>query len=136
MVSLAIVAGARPNFMKVAPLLSALSASDGVSPFLIRTGQHFDHNMSGQFFRDLGIPDPDYHLGAGGGTHAQQTAEIIKRIEPVFIERQPRGVVVVGDVNSTVAAALVATKMGIAVVHAEAGLRSFDRTMPEEINRM
>ncbi|MBZ5602263.1 MAG: UDP-N-acetylglucosamine 2-epimerase (non-hydrolyzing) [Acidobacteriia bacterium] len=135
-VSLAVVAGARPNFMKVAPLLNALSASDVLEPFLIHTGQHFDHNMSGQFFRDLGLPDPDFHLGAGGGTHAQQTAEIIRRIEPVFEERRPRGVIVVGDVNSTVAAALVAAKMGIAVIHAEAGLRSFDRTMPEEINRM
>lgn len=135
-ITLAVVAGARPNFMKVAPLLSALSADPDFSPCLIHTGQHFDDNMSGQFFRELSLPDPDYHLGAGGGTHAQQTAEIIRRIEPVFEERRPRGVIVVGDVNSTIAAALVASKMGIAVVHAEAGLRSFDRSMPEEINRV
>src|SRR5579872_5546983 len=135
-IALALVAGARPNFMKVAPLWSALSADHDFSPFLIHTGQHFDHNMSGQFFRDLGLPDPDYHLGAGGGTHAQQTAEIIRRIEPVFEQRRPCGVIVVGDVNSTIAATLVASKMGIAVVHAEAGLRSFDRSMPEEINRI
>src|SRR5579883_286019 len=135
-IPLAVVAGARPNFMKVAPLLSALSADADFSTCLIHTGQHFDHNMSGQFFRDLGLPDPDYHLGAGGGTHAQQTAEIIRRIEPVFEEWRRRGVVVVGDVNCTVAAALVASKMGIAIVHAEAGLRSFDRSMPEEINRI
>ena len=135
-ISLVVVAGARPNFMKVAPLLHALSSDPDFVPCLVHTGQHFDHNMSGQFFRDLGLPEPDYHLGAGGGTHAQQTAEIMKRLEPVFEERRPRGVVVVGDVNSTVAAALVASKMGIAVIHAEAGLRSFDRSMPEEINRM
>jgi UDP-N-acetylglucosamine 2-epimerase (non-hydrolysing) len=135
-IPLIVVAGARPNFMKVAPLLSALSADESFAPFLVHTGQHFDQNMSGQFFHDLGLPEPDYHLGAGGGTHAQQTAEIMKRIEPVFVERRPAGVIVVGDVNSTVAAALVASKMGIAVVHAEAGLRSFDRTMPEEINRV
>ncbi len=131
-----VVAGARPNFMKVAPLMQALSADDDFTPFLVHTGQHFDHNMSGQFFRDLGLKEPDFHLGAGGGTHAQQTAEIMKRVEPVFEETRPHGVVVVGDVNSTVAAALVASKIGIAVVHAEAGLRSFDRTMPEEINRI
>src|SRR5579872_4269344 len=135
-IALALVAGARPNFMKVAPLWSALSADHDFSPFLIHTGQHFDHNMSGQFFRDLGLPQPDYHLGAGGGTHAQQTAEIMKRVEPVFEKERPHGVIVVGDVNSTVAAALVASKMGIAVVHAEAGLRSFDRSMPEEVNRV
>ncbi len=131
-----IVAGARPNFMKVAPLLQALSADDSFAPSLVHTGQHFDHNMSGQFFRDLGMPEPDFHLGAGGGTHAQQTAEIMKRLEPVLEQCRPDGVIVVGDVNSTVAAALVASKMGIAVVHAEAGLRSFDRSMPEEINRV
>jgi len=135
-IPLVIVAGARPNFMKVAPLLNALSTDQDFAPCLVHTGQHFDDNMSGQFFRDLGLPDPEYHLGAGGGTHAQQTAEIIKRIEPVLLERRPRGVIVVGDVNSTVAAALVASKMGIAVIHAEAGLRSFDWSMPEEINRI
>ncbi len=130
------VAGARPNFMKVAPLWSALSEDSGFTITLVHTGQHFDDSMSGQFFRDLGLPEPNYHLGAGGGSHAQQTAEIMKRLEPVLLERSPRGVIVVGDVNSTVAGALVAKKLGIDVVHAEGGLRSFDRTMPEEINRL
>ncbi len=135
-IPLVIVAGARPNFMKVAPLMNALSSDPSFELTLVHTGQHFDESMSGQFFRDLGLPDPDHHLGAGGGTHAQQTAEIMKRIEPVFEQGRPRGVIVVGDVNSTAAAALVASKMGIAVIHAEAGLRSFDRSMPEEINRI
>jgi UDP-N-acetylglucosamine 2-epimerase (non-hydrolysing) len=130
------VAGARPNFMKVAPLWSALAKDRGFVLTLVHTGQHFDDSMSGQFFRDLGLPEPDYHLAAGGGSHAQQTAEIMKRLEPVLLERTPRGVIVVGDVNSTVAGALVAKKLGIDVVHAEGGLRSFDRTMPEEINRL
>jgi UDP-N-acetylglucosamine 2-epimerase (non-hydrolysing) len=131
-----IVAGARPNFMKVAPLWNALSEDREFTVTLVHTGQHFDDSMSGQFFRDLGLPEPNYHLGAGGGSHAQQTAEIMKRLEPVLLERSPRGVIVVGDVNSTVAGALVAKKLGIDVVHAEGGLRSFDRTMPEEINRL
>ncbi len=135
-VRLALVAGARPNFMKVAPLMKALSLHPEFEPLLIHTGQHYDDNMSGQFFRDLDIPAPRFHLGAGSGSHAAQTAEIMKRIEPVLLESQPRGLVVVGDVNSTVAGALVAKKMGIDVVHVEAGLRSFDRTMPEEINRV
>ncbi len=135
-VQLILVAGARPNFMKVAPLWRQLEQEPGFRTTLVHTGQHFDDVMSGQFFRELGLPHPDYHLGAGGGSHAQQTAEIMKRIEPVFMENKPHGVVVVGDVNSTVAAALVAKKMGIDVIHAEAGLRSFDRTMPEEINRV
>jgi UDP-N-acetylglucosamine 2-epimerase (non-hydrolysing) len=135
-VELIIVAGARPNFMKVAPLWNALSQDSEFLPTLVHTGQHFDDSMSGQFFRDLGLPEPDYHLGAGGGSHAQQTAEIMKRLEPVLMDRRPRGIIVVGDVNSTVAGALVAKKLGIDVVHAEGGLRSFDRTMPEEINRL
>jgi UDP-N-acetylglucosamine 2-epimerase (non-hydrolysing) len=122
--------------MKVAPLWSTLSKDSTFNITLVHTGQHFDDSMSGQFFRDLGLPEPDYHLGAGGGSHAQQTAEIMKRLEPVLLERAPRGVIVVGDVNSTVAGALVAKKLGIDVVHAEGGLRSFDRTMPEEINRL
>jgi UDP-N-acetylglucosamine 2-epimerase (non-hydrolysing) len=135
-VELVILAGARPNFMKVAPLWNALSQDSELSPILVHTGQHFDDSMSGQFFRDLGLPEPSYHLGAGGGSHAQQTAEIMRRLEPVLLDRSPCGVIVVGDVNSTVAGALVAKKLGIDVVHAEAGLRSFDRTMPEEINRL
>jgi len=135
-IRLAIVAGARPNFMKVAPLLAALSEDADFETVLIHTGQHYDEAMSGQFLRDLQIREPDYHLQVGSGTHAQQTAEIMRRLEPVLIESRPAGAVVVGDVNSTVAGALVAAKLGVAVIHAEAGLRSFDRSMPEEINRL
>jgi UDP-N-acetylglucosamine 2-epimerase (non-hydrolysing) len=135
-IRLAIVAGARPNFMKVAPLMKALSNDSDFQLALIHTGQHYDDNMSGQFFRDLGIADPQYHLDVGSGSHAQQTAEIMKRIESVFEEVRPTAVIVVGDVNSTAAASLVAKKLGIDVVHVEAGLRSFDRSMPEEINRI
>ena len=122
--------------MKVAPLMQALLEDGHFRPVLIHTGQHYDENMSGTFFRELGIPVPDYHLEVGPGSHAHQTAEIMKRLEPIFLSEQPEGVVVVGDVNSTVAGALVASKIGIKVIHAEAGLRSFDRTMPEEINRI
>ncbi len=130
------VAGARPNFMKIAPLMKALAGDPGFEAVLIHTGQHYDDNMSGQFFRDLGIPAPQYHLEVGSGSHAQQTAEIMRRIEPVLEEIRPTAIVVVGDVNSTAAAAMVAKKLGIDVVHVEAGLRSFDRSMPEEINRI
>ncbi|HUI83102.1 MAG TPA: UDP-N-acetylglucosamine 2-epimerase (non-hydrolyzing) [Candidatus Binatia bacterium] len=135
-IRLAMVAGARPNFMKIAPLMKALGGDADFETILIHTGQHYDDNMSGQFFRDLGIPEPQYHLDVGSGSHAQQTAEIMKRIEPVLEEIRPAAIVVVGDVNSTAAAALVAKKLGVDVVHAEAGLRSFDRSMPEEINRI
>jgi UDP-N-acetylglucosamine 2-epimerase (non-hydrolysing) len=135
-IRLAVVAGARPNFMKIAPLMKALSGDPDFDVVLIHTGQHYDDNMSGSFFRDLGIPAPKHHLEVGSGSHAQQTAEIMKRIEPIFESEKPVAVVVVGDVNSTAAAALVAKKLGIEVVHVEAGLRSFDRTMPEEINRL
>ena len=130
------VAGARPNFMKIAPLMKALASDPAFETILIHTGQHYDDNMSGQFFRDLGIPQPQYHLEVGSGSHAQQTAEIMRRIEPVLEQLRPAAVIVVGDVNSTAAAAMVAKKLGIDVVHAEAGLRSFDRSMPEEINRI
>ena len=130
------VAGARPNFMKIAPLMKALEGDRDFEPVLIHTGQHYDDNMSGQFFRDLGIPAPQFHLEVGSGSHAQQTAEIMRRIEPVLEKLRPAAVIVVGDVNSTAAAAIVAKKLGIDVVHAEAGLRSFDRSMPEEINRI
>jgi len=122
--------------MKIAPLMKALAGDPGFEAILIHTGQHYDDNMSGQFFRDLGIPAPRYHLEVGSGSHAQQTAEIMRRIEPVLEELRPTAVVVVGDVNSTAAAAMVAKKLGIDVVHVEAGLRSFDRSMPEEINRI
>jgi UDP-N-acetylglucosamine 2-epimerase (non-hydrolysing) len=134
--TVAVIAGARPNFMKVAPLMRAFLSDPELRPVLIHTGQHYDENMSGTFFRELGIPIPDHHLEVGPGSHAQQTAEIMKRLEPICLAEKPVALVVVGDVNSTVAGALVASKLGIAVIHAEAGLRSFDRTMPEEINRI
>ena len=133
---LAMLAGARPNFMKVAPLMAALAGDDDFETILIHTGQHYDDSMSGSFFRDLQIPEPKHHLQVGSGSHAQQTAEIMRRLEPVLIDESPAGLVVVGDVNSTVAGALVASKLDIPVIHAEAGLRSFDRSMPEEINRI
>ena len=133
---LAVLAGARPNFMKVAPLMAALAKDPAFETILIHTGQHYDDSMSGSFLRDLQIPPPRHHLQVGSASHAQQTAEIMRRLEPVLLSENPHGVIVVGDVNSTVAGALVASKLGIPVIHAEAGLRSFDRTMPEEINRI
>ena len=130
------VVGARPNFMKVAPVLNALKSRPHVVQTLVHTGQHYDANMSDVFFEQLGIPAPDVNLAVGSGTHAQQTADIMTRFEPIALERKPDLVLVYGDVNSTVAAALVCAKLGIRVGHVEAGLRSFDRTMPEEINRL
>jgi UDP-N-acetylglucosamine 2-epimerase (non-hydrolysing) len=130
------VAGARPNFMKVAPLLRLLRGNQWFTTILVHTGQHYDDDLSGQFFRDLQLPAPDYHLGVGSGSHAQQTAEVMKRFEPVVVLEKPDAVVVVGDVNSTMAAAVVAAKLQVPVFHVEAGLRSFDRSMPEEINRL
>ena len=130
------IVGARPNFMKVAPVLKALTARKNVVQTLIHTGQHYDVNMSDVFFQQLGIPVPDLNLAVGSGTHAKQTAEIMMRLEPVVLERQPDIVLVYGDVNSTVATALVCAKLGVRIGHVEAGLRSFDRTMPEEINRL
>ncbi len=135
-IRLAVLAGARPNFMKVAPLMAAIARDRHFETILIHTGQHYDDSMSGTFLRDLQIPQPHHHLQVGSGSHAQQTAEIMRRLEPVLLEETPGGVIVVGDVNSTVAGALVASKLGIPVIHAEAGLRSFDRSMPEEINRV
>jgi UDP-N-acetylglucosamine 2-epimerase (non-hydrolysing) len=135
-VKLVLVAGARPNFMKLAPLMNALRGDPSFHPVLVHTGQHYDEQMSGQFFRELDLPAPDYNLEVGSGSHAQQTAEIMKRFEPVFQQEKPDAVVVVGDVNSTMACALVAKKLQGTVIHIEAGLRSFDRSMPEEINRM
>jgi len=131
------VVGARPNFMKAAPLLAAFA--EGPTPLpctLVHTGQHYDAAMKDAFFRQLGIPEPDVDLGVGSGSHAWQTAEIMRRFEPVLEAQRPEAVIVVGDVNSTVACALVAAKLGVPVVHVEAGLRSFDRSMPEEINRV
>lgn len=129
------VAGARPNFMKVAPVLRALG-DRGITNVLVHTGQHYDPLMSAAFFDDLGLPEPDVHLAVGSGTHAEQTAKIMERLEPVVSREDPDLVIVVGDVNSTLAAAIVCAKGHVPVAHVEAGLRSFDRTMPEEINRV
>lgn len=130
------VAGARPNFMKIAPLMWELRRRAGVESYLVHTGQHYDEKMSKLFFEQLHIPRPDTDLGVGSGSHAVQTAEVMKRFEPVVIEQRPDCVLVVGDVNSTIACALTAVKLDVPVAHVEAGLRSFDRTMPEEINRI
>ena len=130
------VVGARPNFMKAAPVLRALAERPQVEQTLVHTGQHYDVSMSAVFFQQLAIPAADVNLEVGSGTHAWQTAEIMRRFEPVVMERKPDLVLVYGDVNSTVAAALVCSKLLISVGHVEAGLRSFDRTMPEEINRL
>src|SRR5438309_1113103 len=143
---LLIVVGARPNFMKAAPILKAVrefNASRGewagaIEPVLVHTGQHYDAQMSDAFFADLDMPEPDVFLGAGSGSHAEQTAEIMRRFEPVLAGEKPDALLVVGDVNSTLACALVAAKAHPkpVIIHVEAGLRSFDRTMPEEINRV
>lgn len=153
------IVGARPNFMKVAPIIAAINAHNGrnvqnasdkadgaveqLQHLLVHTGQHYDEIMSGSFFRDLGLPKPDVHLGIGSGTHAAQTAEIMKKYEEIVLNEKPDVVIVVGDVNSTVACALVTSKISFdsagtrpLIAHVEAGLRSFDRTMPEEINRI
>jgi UDP-N-acetylglucosamine 2-epimerase (non-hydrolysing) len=130
------VAGARPNFMKVAPLLRAFRASGRFEPFLVHTGQHYDEAMSESFFRELGIARPDVNLGVGSGSHAAMTAEVLRQIEPILVAQKPDVLVVVGDVNSSLAAALAASKLGVRIAHVEAGLRSGDRSMPEEINRV
>ena len=131
------VVGARPNFMKIAPVIRAMKAAVPPLPVrLLHTGQHYDPEMNTQYFQALGIPDPDINLGVGSGSHAMQTAEVMRRFEPVLDRELPAAVLVVGDVNSTLACALVAVKKGIPVIHVEAGLRSFDRAMPEEINRV
>lgn len=131
------VVGARPNFMKMAPILRAMAAHDPSLPvLLVHTGQHYDQDMSDRLFEELRLPRPDVNLEVGSGTHAIQTAEVMRRFEPVMDAHKPSCVVVVGDVNSTLACSLVAVKKGVPVVHIEAGLRSYDRTMPEEINRI
>lgn len=130
------VVGARPNLPKIAPLLREMRRNPGITGTLVHTGQHYDENLSDIFFRQMGIPAPQVNLEVGSGSHASQTAEILKRIEPILEELRPDVVVVVGDVNSTIAVSLAAAKLGIRVAHVEAGLRSFDRTMPEEINRV
>ncbi len=135
MIRLLSVVGARPNFMKIAPIVAELKKHPAIEHCLVHSGQHYDELLSGNFFADLGLPQPDVNLQVGSGSHAAQTAEIMKRIEPVLLDYKPQMVLVVGDVNSTLAAALTAVKLGIGVAHIEAGLRSFDMTMPEEINR-
>jgi UDP-N-acetylglucosamine 2-epimerase (non-hydrolysing) len=130
------VVGARPNLMKIAPLMDAYARAPEIEPLLVHTGQHYDANMSELFFRQLGIPEPDLNLEVGSASHAVQTAEIMKAFEPIVQRHRPDAVLVVGDVNSTIACGLVAVKLGVKLVHVEAGLRSFDRGMPEEINRV
>ena len=130
------VVGARPNFVKIAPLIGEMRKGSGITPLLVHTGQHYDREMSDSFFRDLDIPRPDYHLRVKLGSSASQVSEIIARLEPVMVQERPDAVLVVGDVNSTLAGALTAAKLGIPVAHVEAGLRSFDRRMPEEVNRV
>ncbi|MBL29585.1 MAG: UDP-N-acetylglucosamine 2-epimerase (non-hydrolyzing) [Rhodospirillaceae bacterium] len=135
-ISAHLIAAARPNFMKVAPLYHALAASDWCRPVLVHTGQHYDSNMSGAFLDDLGLPAPDHHLGVGSGSHAEQTAGVMVAYESILRDTPPDWVVVVGDVNSTLACSIAAKKLCLPVAHLEAGLRSGDRTMPEEINRV
>lgn len=137
MIKVVNVVGARPNFMKIAPIVAELERrKDRFEQVLVHTGQHYDEAMSDAFFSDLGIPRPDINLEVGSGSHAEQTARVMMAFEPVVLERRPDWVLVVGDVNSTIAAALVATKLHVRVAHVEAGLRSRDRHMPEEINRL
>jgi UDP-N-acetylglucosamine 2-epimerase (non-hydrolysing) len=131
------VVGARPNFMKVAPIVEAMrQRPEEFAPLVLHTGQHYDAQMSDAFFNDLGLPKPDVYLGVGSGSHAMQTAAVMESFEPIVLAEKPDWVLVVGDVNSTLACALVCAKLGVRVAHVEAGLRSRDRTMPEEINRI
>ncbi len=130
------IVGARPNFMKIAPIHREMRKISAIEPLLVHTGQHYDEKMSKLFFEDLNLPEPDVYLGIGSGTHTQQTARIMLAFEEVLEEQKPDLILVVGDVNSTAACSLVASKMHIKIAQVEAGLRSFDRTMPEEINRM
>ncbi|MGD9631274.1 MAG: non-hydrolyzing UDP-N-acetylglucosamine 2-epimerase [Pyrinomonadaceae bacterium] len=137
MQNILIIVGARPNFMKAAPICAEMRRRpDEFDVKIVHTGQHYDAAMSDGFFKDLGLPEPDFYLGVGSASHAEQTARIMLAFEPVVLGQRPDWVIVVGDVNSTVACALVASKLGVKVAHIEAGLRSFDRTMPEEINRI
>jgi len=131
-----LIAAARPNFMKIAPLYHELRKADWAEPVIAHTGQHYDLNMSDAFFRDLMLPEPHHHLGVGSGSHAEQTGRLMIAYERLLMEQRPDLVVVVGDVNSTVACTLAAVKLGIKTAHLESGLRSFDRSMPEEINRI
>src|SRR6266403_593718 len=130
------IVGARPNLPKIAPLMREMQRHPEIEAILVHTGQHYDEKLSDIFFRQMGIPSPHVNLEVGSGSHASQTAEILKRVAPVLSERNPGLVLVVGDVNSPIAVSLAAAKLGIHVAHVEAGLRSFDRSMPEEINRI
>src|SRR6266852_8290015 len=130
------IVGARPNFVKIAPLIRAITRRPAFVPTLVHTGQHYDQAMSEQFFEDLAIRPADFNLEVGSGSHAVQTAQVMQRLDPILEAVRPDLVLVVGDVNSTLAAAITAVKRGIPVAHVEAGLRSFDRAMPEEINRI
>ena len=131
------IVGARPNFMKIAPIVREMKRRESeFLPLIVHTGQHYDEAMSDSFFRDLGIPKPDFHLNVGSASHAVQTAKIMMEFEPIVLAEKPDWVLVVGDVNSTIACALVCSKLGVKIAHVEAGLRSRDRTMPEEINRI
>lgn len=137
MLKVLLIVGARPNFMKAAPIFAEMKRrQDEFLPKLVHTGQHYDAGMSDAFFNDLELPEPDHYLGVGSASHAVQTANIMTAFEPIVIDEKPDWVIIVGDVNSTVACALVCSKLGAKVAHVEAGLRSFDRTMPEEINRV
>ena len=136
MIRIICVCGARPNFMKIAPIMRAFNACGNFETLLVHTGQHYDENMSKLFFDELNIPKPDVNLEVGSGSHAVQTAEIMTRFELIVLDFKPDYVLVVGDVNSTIACGLVAVKLGVKLIHVEAGLRSFDRSMPEEINRL
>ncbi|MBN1803872.1 MAG: UDP-N-acetylglucosamine 2-epimerase (non-hydrolyzing) [Sedimentisphaerales bacterium] len=136
MIKIICVCGARPNFMKIAPLMRAFKGDGNFQTLLVHTGQHYDEKMSKLFFEELEIPKPDINLEVGSGSHAVQTAEVMKRFEPVVMDFKPDYVLVVGDVNSTIACGLVAVKLCVKLIHVEAGLRSFDRSMPEEVNRV
>ena len=136
MIKILNVVGARPNFMKIAPIMEAYKSSGKVEPLIVHTGQHYDEQMSKLFFCQLEIPKPDINLGVGSSSHAVQTSKIMRAFEPVVLKYKPDAVLVVGDVNSTIACGLVAVKLGVKLIHVEAGLRSFDRSMPEEINRV
>lgn len=136
MIKILNVVGARPNFMKIAPLHKAFQANPNIESLILHTGQHYDQKMSDIFFNQLGLPKPDYYLGVGGGSHTYQKANVMLKFEQVLLKEKPDVVLVVGDVNATAACSIVSVKMGITTVHVEAGLRSGDRTMPEEINRI